>query len=200
MNQLVEAFMNDIDSLRSSGLSSRVLDKMKKRTSLDKDYCKFKDKPFGLLFMQPREEDDAAGLEETTTEIIIKWLVQEKNNYRIMRDLKANVPMIHDFFDEPIITLGRSGAAGIVVDHLDELGVYKISSSMSGISELRKELRKFDEEKQILAQNDYKSIRNAILQRSPSDPQVLLTTSGRIYLIDLDVLHEYGTELPELTL
>lgn len=199
MNSLVDQVLSDFEAVRLEGLSSNVLESSgRPRTSLWKSYRRFRGRKYGLLYIEPREEDDAAGHDEITTEDIVCWLEQEQKNYSILQGMGANVPFMYDFLFEKVVRIGNSGAAGIIVEHLDEIGVYKLSPSISQIQRLRDKILTLNEDQRTTAQKDYETIANALIFQSPRDPQVLLTKSGRIYLIDVEILHQTGFEAPIL--
>lgn len=170
-----------IEQLKSDGISSETIDPATRKGGDDaaspsrwKIYYRSRCFPeWGVLLAFP--EDD-----ETVTDVAGR-LTEEAANYPLLKAAGHEVPLTAEQAFATIDHLSSRNGAALVTEHVDGFGPYKARTDAKRLMRLA---NRFSDAERARARSSWAQLQGAIRKRAPMDLQVMLSTTGRIVVID----------------
>ncbi|OHD02806.1 MAG: hypothetical protein A2095_09260 [Sphingomonadales bacterium GWF1_63_6] len=170
-----------IDQLNSDGISSETVDPGTRKGGDDaaspsrwKTYYRSSCFPqWGVLIAFPENDEKVAD--------VVGRLTEEAANYPLLKAAGHEVPSTAGQASETIDHLfGRIGAA-LVTEHVDGFGPYKARTEAKRLMRIA---NGFSDAARARARSSWAQLQGATRERAPMDLQVMLSSTGRIVVID----------------
>ena len=170
-----------IDQLNSGGISSETIDPGTRKGGDDADspsrwktYYRSSCFPeWGVLIAFPQDDENVAD--------VVGRLTEEAANYTLLKVAGHEVPSTAK---QAFVTVdhfsGRKGAA-LVTEHVDGFGPYKARTEAKRLMRIA---NGFSDAARACAKSSWERLQQAIRERAPMDLQVMLSSTGRIVVID----------------